>query len=67
MAGIAAQSGETTDEVIAGYFRDNEPSSLIQRLIDPADYGRAVIALATNPAMNGTSQRCEGGIIRSAF
>jgi NAD(P)-dependent dehydrogenase (short-subunit alcohol dehydrogenase family) len=67
MAGIGAQTGKTAEEVIAGYFRDKEPSSLIQRLIDPADHGRAVIALATNPAMNGTSQRCEGGVIRSAF
>jgi NAD(P)-dependent dehydrogenase (short-subunit alcohol dehydrogenase family) len=67
MAGIAKQTGKTLDEVIANYFRDNEPSSLIQRLIDPADYGRAVIALATNSAMNGTAQRCEGGVIRSAF
>jgi NAD(P)-dependent dehydrogenase (short-subunit alcohol dehydrogenase family) len=67
MAGIAAQSGKTTEEVISNYFQDNEPSSLIQRLIDPSVHGRAVVALAANPAMNGTSQRCEGGIIRSAF
>jgi NAD(P)-dependent dehydrogenase (short-subunit alcohol dehydrogenase family) len=67
MAGIAAQTGKTTEEVISNYFRDSEPSSLIQRLIDPSVHGRAVVALATNPAMNGTSQRCEGGVIRSAF
>lgn len=65
--GIAAQEGKTLDEVTAGYFRDHEPSSLIQRLIDPAVHGRAVVALAANPAMNGTAQRCEGGIIRSAI
>jgi NAD(P)-dependent dehydrogenase (short-subunit alcohol dehydrogenase family) len=67
MAGIGRQTGKTTEEVIANYFRDNEPTSLIQKLIDPAVHGRAVVALATNPAMNGTSQRCEGGVIRSAF
>ncbi|RBP18129.1 short-subunit dehydrogenase [Roseiarcus fermentans] len=67
MAGMAAQSGRTTEQVVAGYFRDNEPSSLIQCLIDPAVHGRAVVALAANPAMNGAAQRCEGGVIRSAF
>lgn len=66
-AEMADQAGQSFDEFVSGYFKVNEPSSLIQRLIDPATHGRAVVALAANPAMNGTSQRCEGGIIRSAF
>jgi NAD(P)-dependent dehydrogenase (short-subunit alcohol dehydrogenase family) len=67
MARIANQGGKTVDQVIAGYFTDNEPTSLYRRLIDPALHGRAVMALMTNPAINGTAQRGEGGIIRSAF
>lgn len=67
MAGIAEQQGTTVDQVIDGYFTENEPGSLYRRLIDPALHGRAIVALATNPAMNGTAQRGEGGIIRSAF
>lgn len=67
MAQIAEQKKQTLDETVANYFKENEPSSLIQHLIDPAVHGRGVIALATNPAMNGTAQRCEGGVIRSAF
>ncbi len=66
-ADIAKDKGSSTDEVIANYFREDEPSSLHQRLIDPSYYGRAAIAIMTNPAINGTAQRCEGGIVRSAF
>jgi NAD(P)-dependent dehydrogenase (short-subunit alcohol dehydrogenase family) len=64
---IAEDKGIPVDEVIGNYFEQDEPSSLIQRLIDPAYHGRAAIAIMTNPAMNGTAQRCEGGIVRSAF
>jgi NAD(P)-dependent dehydrogenase (short-subunit alcohol dehydrogenase family) len=64
---IAKDKGIDRDDVIANYFKDDEPSSLIQNLIDPACYGRAAIALMTNPAMNGSVQRCEGGIVRSAI
>lgn len=67
MAGIAEQEGKSVDAVIANYFDENEPSSLYRRLIDPAFHGRAIVALATNPAMNGTAQRGEGGIVRTAF
>lgn len=67
MAGIAEQEAKTVDEVVANYFVVNEPTSLYRKLIDPSFHGRAVVALATNPAMNGTAQRGEGGIIRSAF
>lgn len=65
--GIAEQEGKTVNDVMTGYFRDHEPSSLIQKLIDPALHGRAVVALAANPAMTGTAQRCDGGIIRSSI
>lgn len=67
MAGIAEQEGKTLDEVVSGYFDKNEPSSLYRRLIDPVWHGRAVVALASNPAMNGTAQRGDGGVVRTAF
>ncbi len=64
---IAEQKGVSYDDVLTNYFKENEPSSLIQTLIDPAYHGRAAVALMTNPAINGSVLRCEGGIIRSSF
>jgi NAD(P)-dependent dehydrogenase (short-subunit alcohol dehydrogenase family) len=64
---IAEQKGVSIDEVVTNYFKENEPSSLIQTLIDPASHGRAAVALMTNPAINGSTMRCEGGIVRSSF
>ena len=48
----------------AGTF-EYQPGSLIQRLIDPALHGRAVLQMATNWAMNGTAQRADGGAFHS--
>ncbi len=64
---IAQQKGVSLDEVVANYFKEEEPSSLLQRLIDPAWPGQAAVALATNPAINGSVLRCEGGIVRSSY
>jgi hypothetical protein len=50
---------------VRGFFKDDQPGSLIQRLIDPAMHGRAVLQLATNWAMNGTTQRADGGAVHS--
>lgn len=52
-------------DVMKGFFKDDQPGSLIQRLIDPGMHGRAVVQLATNWAMNGTAQRCDGGAVHS--
>ena len=64
---IAEQKGVTLDEVVSNYFREEEPSSLLQGLIDPAWHGQAAVALAMNPAINGSVLRCEGGIVRSSY
>jgi NAD(P)-dependent dehydrogenase (short-subunit alcohol dehydrogenase family) len=64
---IAGQKGVTLDEVVTNYFKEEEPSSLIQTLIDPASHGRAAIAVMSNPAINGAVLRCEGGIVRSSY
>lgn len=64
---IAEQKGVTLDEVVTNYFKEEEPSSLLQTLINPAWHGQAALALATNPAINGSVLRCEGGIVRSSY
>lgn len=63
--GIAKERGIGFDEVVKGFFEDDQPGSLIQRLIDPEMHGRAIVQLATNTAMNGTTQRADGGAIHS--
>jgi NAD(P)-dependent dehydrogenase (short-subunit alcohol dehydrogenase family) len=62
---IANERGIAFDEVVQGFFRNDQPGSLIQKLIDPALHGRAVVQLATNGAMNGSTQRGEGGAVHS--
>lgn len=63
--GIAAERGIGFDAVVQGFFEKDQPGSLIQRLIDPALHGRALVQMATNWAMNGTAQRADGGAIHS--
>ncbi|MWB78333.1 SDR family NAD(P)-dependent oxidoreductase [Pseudooceanicola sp. 216_PA32_1] len=62
---IATERGVSFDEVMKGFFENDQPGSLIQRLIDPEMHGRAIVQLATNTAMNGTTQRADGGAIHS--
>lgn len=63
--GIANERQSTVDAVTKEFFIKDQPGSLIQRLIDPALHGRAVLQMATNWAMNGTAQRCDGGAFHS--
>lgn len=63
--GIAKDRGIGFDDVVRGFFEKDQPGSLIQRLIDPEQHGRAILQLATNWAMNGTAQRADGGAIHS--
>lgn len=62
---IATDRGISFEAVLEGFFKNDQPGSLIQKLIDPAMHGRAVLQLATNWAMNGTTQRGEGGAVHS--
>lgn len=64
-AGIARVCGVTEEDAVADFFRRDQPSSLLGRLIDPADHGRAILLLATTPAMNGVAMRADGGAIHS--
>lgn len=63
--GLAREQGKTVDEALRDFYRDVQPSNLLQKLIDPALHGRGVIQLATNAAMNGVTHRADGGTIRS--
>lgn len=58
---IAAQRGRPVSEVLGDFFKSDMPGSLLQKLIDPAMHGRAVVQLMTNSAQNGTAQRADGG------
>lgn len=64
-AGIARSRGVTEEEAVADFFRRDQPGSLLGRLIDPTDHGRAILLLATTPAMNGAAMRADGGAIHS--
>ena len=63
--GIAAERGVSFEDVLTGFFKDDQPGSLIQKLIDPKMHGRAVVQMAANWAMNGTTQRADGGAVHS--
>ena len=63
--GLADQKGEPIEEIIDNYFKLDEPTSLIQRFVQPEEVARMIVTTAANPAANGAGYRIEGGIIRS--
>ncbi|MFG5864155.1 SDR family NAD(P)-dependent oxidoreductase [Metapseudomonas sp. CR1201] len=64
-AEIAAEKGITPQQVVADYFNETEPTSLIRRMIEPEEVARSVLHVAASPALNGMAMRVEGGTIRS--
>lgn len=62
---MAQKRGTTTEAAMAEFFRIDTPDSLLQDFIDPRLHGRALVQLMTNPAQNGSSQRSDGGAVRS--
>lgn len=62
---IAAGRGIDRATVVAEYFDETEPTSLIRRMIRPEEVARSVVHLAAMPSLNGTAMRAEGGTIRS--
>jgi NAD(P)-dependent dehydrogenase (short-subunit alcohol dehydrogenase family) len=62
---IAAEKGISRDEVVARYFDETEPTSLIRRMITPEEVASSVLHLASSPHLNGMAMRAEGGTIRS--
>jgi NAD(P)-dependent dehydrogenase (short-subunit alcohol dehydrogenase family) len=63
--GVAKSRNMSVDQVLSNFFKNDQPGSLIQKLIDPAMHGRAVVQLATNTAQNGTAMRTDGGAVHS--
>jgi len=56
-------------EAEATFMRDNRPTSIIGRLIDPTEIAD-MVAFVCSPrssAMNGSAVRVDGGIVRSVF
>lgn len=62
---IAAEKGISREDVVAEYFDETEPTSLIRRMIEPEEIGRSVLHLAASSYLNGMAMRAEGGTIRS--
>ncbi len=56
-------------EAEARFMRENRPTSLIQRLINPEEIGDIVtfVCSARAAVINGSNIRAEGGMIQSAF
>jgi NAD(P)-dependent dehydrogenase (short-subunit alcohol dehydrogenase family) len=46
-------------------FSNEEPTSLIQRFVQPHEVAQLIVFISANQAMNGGAYRVEGGIIRS--
>ncbi|WLR49796.1 SDR family oxidoreductase [Bacillus tianshenii] len=67
MKGAAEDAGEDLESFTKNYFKNNEPTSLIQRFGTVEEVASTVVFLASPhaSAINGASQRVEGGIIRS--
>jgi len=63
--GLAQQKGEPLDDIIQNYFQIDEPTSLIQRFVEPDEVARTILTVASNKAANGAAYRVEGGIVRS--
>lgn len=64
-AGLAAQTGRSMDQIVADYFKSDEPTSLIGRFVHAEEVARTIVTVSANAAMNGAAHRIEGGIIRS--
>jgi len=58
--------GKTTHEAGKQFMKENRPTSLIQRLIDPKEIGDAVAFVVSGKAsaINGATLRVDGGLVR---
>lgn len=63
---VASGLGATREAAVAAYFKDREPTSLIQRFLTVEEVANVAAFLASDlsSGINGASQRVEGGIIR---
>ncbi|WP_424971644.1 SDR family NAD(P)-dependent oxidoreductase [Dinoroseobacter sp. S76] len=63
--GLAEQKGAPLTEIVDGYFQSDEPTSLIQRFVQPEEVARMIVTISASTASNGAAHRIEGGIVRS--
>ena len=62
----ASHNISSLDEAVARYFSDHEPTSLLQRFLDPQEVA-AVTVFTLSPlasGVNGAAQHVDGGIVR---
>jgi 3-oxoacyl-[acyl-carrier protein] reductase len=59
--------GLSPEDAERRFMRENRPTSLIERLIDPAEVGDFVAYLCSprSSAVNGAALRVDGGLVRS--
>ena len=63
--GLAEQKDEPLEDIIDNYFKSDEPTSLIQRFVQPDEVARMIVTISASTASNGAAHRIEGGIVRS--
>jgi NAD(P)-dependent dehydrogenase (short-subunit alcohol dehydrogenase family) len=63
--GLADQKGAPLDTIVDNYFKSDEPTSLIQRFVQPDEVARMIVTISASTASNGAAHRIEGGIVRN--
>ena len=63
--GLAEQKGEPLDSIVNNYFKSDEPTSLIQRFVQPDEVARMIVTISASTASNGAAHKIEGGIVRN--
>jgi 3-oxoacyl-[acyl-carrier protein] reductase len=59
----------SSDEAERRFMRENRPTSLLERLIEPREIADFVTFLSSprSSAINGAALRVDGGLVRSVF
>jgi len=63
--GLSRQKGEPLDAIVDNYFKSDEPTSLIQRFVQPKEVARMIVTISASTASNGAAHKIEGGIVRN--
>ena len=63
--GLADQKGEPLDTIVDNYFKSDEPTSLIQRFVQPDEVAQMIVTISASTASNGAAHKIEGGIVRN--
>lgn len=63
--GLAEQKGEPLETIVNNYFKSDEPTSLIQRFVQPDEVARMIVTISASTASNGAAHKIEGGIVRN--